>query len=305
MRSRGGIRAGAVLSGLGRLAGAVWSGWIRHRCSQLGASIAFYGIFSLLPLLILMTGAFGFVLASWAGAASFKDSLARLIADAVSPQVARIATDALSATEQARGRLGLVGFATLLLTAAGAFGQLENAMQIVWDVHPADQPVPFRRHVLSYLRSRLVSFLLVGGVSLLVFFSLLLQIFMATFRGQLLNGLWVNWRIAQLGVGLFASGWIVTLLYRWIPARRVPWKAALVGGWLTAALWEVAKQALSAYLTRNDYAHAYPLLGSALAILVWVYIAALVFLLGAEVAAGITRTIASREIGFTTASAQR
>lgn len=278
-----------ALRWLGRLVGEIWSGWHRHRCTQLGAALAFYGIFSFPPLLLLIASVFGYFLASWAGAAAFKDSFAGLLSNAVSPQVARIAIEALTATEQARGRLGMIGLGTLLIAATGAFGNMESSMQVVWDMHLPGKAIPFRRQVISFLRTRLVAFLLVCGVSLLVFFSLVVDVFLDAYRKEILDGLRADWRLAQLAMGFVASGLIVTLLYRWLPARRVPWRAALTGGWLTALLWEAAKQGLSLYLRRNDYGHAYPVLGSALALLLWVYYAGLVFLLGAEVAASITR----------------
>lgn len=285
-------RNGAVprpLTWLGRLVREVWVGWHRHRCTQLGAAIAFYSIFSLLPLLILLTSIFGFVLASWAGAASFKLSLLRLISDAVSPQVAQIAIDALTATEQARQSLGLLGGGTLLIAASGAFGMLDNALQVVWDLHISTDPLPFRIQVLRFLRTRLTSFLLVAGVALLAVISLAVDVVLDTMARKAGASLEGSWRWAELGLGFFASGLIVTLLFRWIPMRRVPWRSALVGGWLTATLWELGRQGLSAYLIHKNYARAYPILGSALAILVWVYFAGIVFLLGAEVAAAIMR----------------
>ncbi len=274
---------------LGRLIREVWGGWHRHRCTQLGAAIAFYSIFSLLPLLILLTSIFGFVLVSWAGAASFKLSLSRLIADAVSPQVAQIAIDALSATEAARQSLGLLGAGMLLVAASGAFGMLENALQVVWDLTISMDPIPFRVQVIRFLRTRLVSFLLVAGVALLALISLAVEVRLDTVARKTGEGLAANWRLTELGLGFFASGLIVTLLFRWIPARHVPWRAALAGGWLTATLWELGRQGLSAYLIQKNYARAYPILGSALAILIWVYFAGIVFLLGAEVAAAIMR----------------
>lgn len=271
-----------------RLVTEVWGGWARHRCTQLGAAIAFYGIFSILPLLILMTSIFGFVLASWAGAPSLRDSLFQLISDGVSPQLAKIALDALNATENARNSLGLVGAIGLLLAASGAFGMLEAALQVVWDLHLADSPLPWRIQVIRFIRTRLISFVLVAAVSLFVFLSLVLEVVLDA-ETKAWGGADRSWRIFELAFGFFLSGWIVSLLFRLLPIRRVPWRAALAGGWLTASLWEAAKQGLSAYLTRNDYTHAYPLLGSALALLLWVYVAGLVFLLGAEVAAAITR----------------
>ena len=98
----------------------------------------------------------------------------------------------------------------------------------------------------------------------------------------------------DLGGGFVTAGVIVTVLFRWLPRRRVPWIAALTGGLVTAGLWEVTKSLISSYLTHRDYANAYPLLGSALALLAWVYVAALVFLLGAEVAASITQREVAR-----------
>jgi membrane protein len=276
----------------GRLAVEVYSSWVRHRCSQLGAAIAFYGIFSLLPLLLVITSILGYLLAGWGGAPDFKLGLERVISEGLSPQVARIALEALHATQEARGSIGLIGIGTLLLAAAGAFGMLESAVQVVWDVHLEEGPVPFRRQAFRFLRGRLVSFILVGGVSLLVFISLVLDILMNAFREQLINGPRTDWQLTQLALGFFASGLIVTLLHRWLPLRRVPWRAALAGGWLTAILWEVAKRGLSAYLRHNEYERAYPLIGSALAVLLWVYVGGHVFLLGAEVAAGITRLLA-------------
>lgn len=288
--------AGRALRWLGRLVREVWSGWHRHRCPQLGAAIAFYGIFSLLPLLILLTAIFGFVLASWAGAASFKLSLFRLIADALSPQVAQIAADVMAETEATRQSLGLIGAGTLLLAASGAFGMLENALQVVWDLNIANDPVPLRVQVLRFLRTRLVSFILVVGVALLALLSLVVSVTIDTMARRSGGALEGNWRLTELGLGFFASGLIVTLLFRWIPLRRVSWAAALTGGWFTAALWELGRQGLSAYLTHKNYARAVPLFGSALAVLVWVYFAGLVFLLGAEVAAAMTRMSAARRL---------
>ncbi|MDM7914548.1 MAG: YihY/virulence factor BrkB family protein, partial [Candidatus Eisenbacteria bacterium] len=243
-----------------RVVTEVWFSWNRHRCTQLGAAIAFYGIFSLLPLLILMTSVFGFILASWGGAEGLKFTISHLIAEGVSPQVAKTAVDALTATESARGQLGIIGVLMILLAASGAFVQLETAAQIVWDVHLPGQKLPFRRHVLGFLRNRLVSFLLVGGAALLVFLSLVVDVMLNTVAKETLEDLGTRWRLLELTMGFFAAGGIVTILFRWLPARPVPWRAALVGGWLTAGLWEAAKQGLTEYLTRVDYARAYPCL---------------------------------------------
>jgi membrane protein len=279
----------AVLRWLGRLITEVWSGWHRHRCNQLGASIAYYGIFSLIPMLLLLTSVSGYLLASWAGAPAFKVSLDDLIIDKVSPQVARIAIGALNATEAARGELGIIALAFLLYAAMGAFVQMEMAVQVVWDVHVSDRAIPFRRQVLNFLRTRLASFLLIGGVALLIFLSLITSLVLDIVKRETLRNIEVNWRLTELVLGFFATGGIMTVLFRWLPSPEVPWRAALVGGWLTASLWEIARQALSAFLTKSDYTNAYPILGSALAVLIWVYVAALVFLLGAEVAAAMTR----------------
>ena len=283
-----------ALGWTGRVIAEVWSGWHRHRCNQLGAAIAYYGLFSLIPLLLLMTSVFGYLLASREGASPFKDALRQLIADGASPQVAQIAMGALSATEAARSELGLIAIGFILLASSGAFVQLEVAVQVVWDVHIVDKPVPFRKQVLGFLRTRLASFLLIMGVALLVFLSLVVDVVLDALANDTLNGLRMDWQLLELAMGFFATGWIVTILYRWLPSREVPWRAALAGGWLTAGLWEAAKEGLSWFLRGKDYANAYPLLGSALAVLVWVYLAALVFLLGAETAAAITRLMILR-----------
>ena len=286
---------GRVVSGLRTFAGfvgEVYGGWTRHRCTQLSAAMAFYGIFSLVPVLLLMTSIFGYVLASWAGAPAFKESIARLIADAVSPQISHIATSALAATERARGQLGLVSIGALTLAATGAFGMLESSLQIVWDLHVEAEPLPFRIQVIRFVRTRLISFVLVVGAALIGIFAQVADIVFDAIARRTTTIVKGDWRWMEMGMGLVVSGLIVTLLFRWLPLRRVPWRAALVGGWLTAGLWELARQGLSAYLTRIDYAMAYPILGSAMAILIWVYLAAIVFLLGAEVAAAITRMMA-------------
>lgn len=284
----------AALGWTGRVIAEVWSGWHRHRCNQLGAAIAYYGIFSLIPLLLLMTSVFGYLLASHGGASPFKETLAQLIADGASPQVAQIAMGALNATEAARSELGLIAIGFLMFAASGTFVQLEVAVQVVWDVHIVDKPVPFRKQVLNFLRTRLASFLLIIGVALLVFLSLVVDVVLDALAKDTLNGLALDWRLLELAMGFFATGCIVTILFRWLPSRDVPWRAALIGGWLTATLWEAAKEGLSWFLRGRDYATAYPLLGSALAVLVWVYLAALVFLLGAETAAAITRLLVLR-----------
>jgi membrane protein len=174
---------------------------------------------------------------------------------------------------------------TLLLAAISIFAQFERAFDRVWNIED-----PERRGVLAALRSALYE----RGRAFLMLLGLGLMILVIFFAGLALKGVqkqlqpWLPeatamlWTAAQFAVSVVLNGLTFALLYRFLPKRPVRWRDALSGGMLVAVSWEIGRQVLATYLIGSKYTNAYGVIGSFLAIMLWVYYASTILLLGCE-----------------------
>src|SRR5690606_3256665 len=89
-------------------------------------------------------------------------------------------------------------------------------------------------------------------------------------------------RGAQLGISFGVNLVVFTLMHKFLPQTRVPWRPAILGGGLTAAFWEIGRQVLSLYIGRAGYASAYGVIGAFLSVLLWCYYAIIIILIAAE-----------------------
>jgi membrane protein len=182
--------------------------------------------------------------------------------------------------DRSTGLAGLLGFATLAFGATGVFVQLQKALNAVWDVEPKPGPL-----LKTLLRKRLTSFALVIALGFLLLVSLTVSAAVNAF------GDWVQARLAvppgalDAGNTLFSFA-IFTILfamiYRILPDVEIPWRDVWFGALITSLLFSVGKWAIGLYLGRTAVASPYGAAGSVIVIVLWVYYASLILLLGAE-----------------------
>jgi membrane protein len=254
------------------------SDWSRDRAPRLGAALAYYTVFSLVPFLVVVIGVIGLVF----GEVAAQSAILSQIAELVGEQTAAAIKDMIQRANQPSTGLfaTAVAVATLLIGASGVFGQLQDALNTVWGVEPKEG-----RGVWGFIKDRFLSFVAVLGTGFLLLVSLILSSALAAF-GKWFGGLLplpeavlqlMNFALSFLVVtGLFA------LIFKLLPDAKVAWRDVWIGAALTSALFTIGKFALGVYLGKSNVASAYGATGSLVLVLLWVYYSAQILLYGAE-----------------------
>jgi membrane protein len=263
--------------------------WNDHDASTQSAALAFYTMFSLAPLLVVVIALFGLAF----GAEAVRGEILTEFQDWMGKDAAGLVQSILrTAAEPRTNRLaGLLGILILIFGASGVFVQLQQSLNRVWGVVPKPGAA-----IKSLLRKRLLSFAVVLGIGFLLVVSLLLSTAL-TALGDYLE------RRYRLPVGvlhvanILASFILITLLfaliYRLLPDVKLTWRDVFLGAVVTSVLFGAGKTMIGFYLGRTGAASAYGAAGSLVMLLSWVYYSALVFLLGAE----FTRVYTTEELG--------
>jgi membrane protein len=173
----------------------------------------------------------------------------------------------------------IVGAALLLLGASTVFGQLQTALDDIWDAPDRVKP----KGIWGFLRARLLSFGMVLAVGFLVLVSLLFSTAIAAmgkwWGGVLGDGLG---HIIDLVVSFGLLTVAFAVIYKYIPSVHIQWKDVWVGAAITALLFTIGKWAIGLYLGKSSVASSFGAFGSLVIVMVWVYYSAQIFLLGAE-----------------------
>jgi membrane protein len=251
--------------------------WVADNASTLGAALAFYCAFSLAPLLVLTVTAAGLFVGSDVAYSYVGQQLTGLFGAGT----ARVLIEATRSAQSADGIVAtVVSIITLVIGASTVFTALENALELIWG---AQENVP--KGVRGFLRSRLLSFGFILALGFLLLVSLTISTGVAALRTALAH------RVAGLvvltaGLDFVISVAFITglffLLYRYMPARRAPAKPVLWGALVTALLFQLGRWAIGLYLGKSTQPSAFGAAASFVALLLWLYYSAQIFLLGAE-----------------------
>jgi membrane protein len=254
---------------------AVYSLWSERQAARLGAAIAFYSIFSLTPVVMVAVLVAGAFVGTEFARQEFLDQLASLIG----PKAADAVQSMLSAYMQSnRGTLaGVTSAITLLVGATGVLYELRNALDII---HGAETSGGFS----WFVRGRLWSLALLFAVGFLLLVSLIASAVFAATSGWLtanfpILGAVAEWLNTLLSLALLVA--LFGLLMRWLPSRRRPWRSVWPGALVAAVLLNVGKFLLGMYLGRAAFSDSFGAAGSLVVLVMWVYYAVQVFLLGA------------------------
>ncbi len=253
------------------LASDTYAEWTKDKAPRLGAALAYYTAFSLAPVLLIGISIAGLALGREAAAGRVQDELAGL----VGPQGAGTVQDMIaSAWQPSTGRWSLVlGAVMLLFGASGVFGQLQDALNTIWEVRPDPH-----RGIWGTIRDRFFSFVMVLGTGFLLLVSLLLSAAV----GALADRLGPAGPAVSLTASLVLATGLFAAIFKVVPDANVRWRDVWVGATATALLFAVGKELLGLYLGRSSVASSYGAAGSVLVLLLWVYYAAQILFLGAE-----------------------
>ncbi len=260
--------------------------WWDDDALRLGASLAYYTLFALAPILLVATAVAGLVF----GAEAARGQIVGQLDQLVGPDGAGAVQSLLEgASHQRAGILATVlGGITFVVAATGAFLELQAALNTIWRVKPNP-----RANLRGFVVDRLRSFSLVVAIGFLLMVSLAVTAALAAFNA------WLAHRspsipLAWSGVNVLASIVVTTalfaLLYRFLPDVRLRWRDVTTGAFVTAVLFTIGQQLIGLYLGQSSVASSYGAAGSVMILLLWVYYSCQILLLGAE----FTRVYAQR-----------
>ena len=255
----------------------VVNGWLNAEAFTLAASLAYYAIFAIAPLLLITIHIASFFLDRMA----VTESLTSEIAGVIGPSGSGAIKDMLNAagTAQPEGWAGLIGIAVLLFAAAGFIGSLQDALDKIWDAPPR------LGGLWSFVRSKLLSFSLVLAAAFMLLVSLVLSALITALAGGVTSTLGLpDWLVATIiGTANFLISVVIFIaIFKFVPSVPVTWRAAAAGGLFTAILFAAGRFALAWYLRREAQASAYGAATALVLLLIWIYYSAQILFLGAQ-----------------------
>lgn len=257
--------------------------WTEDGASLMAAAVSYYLAVSLFPLLLILVAGSGmfFRYAEWGEDA--KGRIVEMMAEKFSPGMGEQVGKLLGNVQDQATTAGPLGIATLFLAAIATFIALDHAFNRILKIPEEMQKRGIWAAIKRVLVTRLKAFLMLGGVGLMLLASMLAGVTLEgiqQYTGALAGERWI-WRGLSLAVGFALNMILFTVLYHEVPNIKIRWSDSLRGALLAAVTWELGRQLLAAFVVSERFS-AYGLVGSFIAVLVWVYYGVCVILLGAE-----------------------
>ena len=269
------------------------SNWYEHNVPRLGASVTFYTLLSLAPLLVIVVA----VASAVFGREAAEGQLVWQIRDLIGQNGAETVQALLrGAQEPGTGLIASVlGFLTLVYGATAAVSELRDALNSIWCV-PKRQQAGIRG-LLNIVVDRTLAFATVVGLGFLLLVSLAVNAALAALGDR--YQFWLPapesiLHILEMAVSFLVIAALFALIYKLLPDLALEWRDVIPGAVVTAILFSAGKVAIGIYLGRASIASAYGAAGSLVIFLLWVYYSAQIFFLGAEFTQAYAQTFGSR-----------
>lgn len=266
--------------------------WQKHNATRLGASLAFYALLSLAPLLLVLISIVGLVF----GHSTAQQAIVQRVSTLIGP----VAGSTLAAfIEGSRNRThGILatafGLVTLLFSASAVVTELRDDLNTIWDVPEKD--LSGMSMVTGFIKRRLFSFAIVISVGVLLIASLVVSTWInavgalipsfSRFEATVLD-------VASAVVTFLVIAGIFAAIYKIMPDVRIEWQDVIWGAVATSALFTIGKQVLGIYLGRASYTSTYGAAGSIVVLIAWVYYSGQIFFFGAELTRAFARQYGS------------
>ena len=252
--------------------------WVDDKCPQLGAALAYFTVFSLAPLILILLAFFGLFF----GSEHARDKIIEQLQYLIDPSGIKVIQDiATSASKPQSGLLATtIGIIVGLFGASGVFGQLQEALNTIWGVKAKPGA-----GLWAFIRARFLSFAMVAGVCFLLLISLTIESVLRGLSNYLQNLLPGGHILALILFIILDLGVVIVLfamIFRFLPDMKIAWRDVWIGASLTAVLFVVGKFLLGLYLGSGAAGSAYGAASSLITLLLWIYYSAQILLFGAE-----------------------
>jgi membrane protein len=253
-----------------------FSEWSADKASRLAAALAYYTVFSLAPLLIIVIAIASVVFAN------AQQQLLEQVQQLVGAEGAEQVRTMIEQTSQPSASIPatIIGVVTLLLGASGVFGQLQDSLNTIWEV----QPKP-GRGILAVVKDRFLSFSMVLGIGFLLLVSLVVSTALSaltTVVGEELGIAAAAGQVANIVISFAVTTLLFAMIYKVLPDVEIDWSDVWIGAAVTALLFTLGRFLIGLYLGRSAVGSAYGAAGSLVVILLWIYYSAQILFLGAE-----------------------
>ncbi len=253
--------------------------WLDDYVPSMGAALAFYTLFSLAPLLLIVVSVAGLVFGEDAARGEIQIQLQALMGAHGASAVQDLLT---SVDKPAQGMAAtLLGVSLLLVGATTVFGELQDSLDRIWRVPALSQTTGW----LGLVRARLLSFGMILAIGFLLTVSLVLSAALAMIGrwwSPLFGGWYVVATTANALGGFVLNAAMFALIYKVMPRVHVQWRDVWTGALFTALLFSVGKSLIGAWIGSSGVVSGFGAAGSLVVVLLWVYYSAQVFLMGAE-----------------------
>jgi membrane protein len=256
------------------------SEWIDHRAASKGAALAFYTLFSIAPILVLVIAVAGF----FYGAEAAQGQLIGQLKGLMGSQGAEAIQLVLAGARNQDSGVKATIIATLLLLfgATTVFAELKDSLDEIWDV-----PKPKNASWWDVVRTRLLSFGLILVLGFLLLVSLAVSAALAVLENYV-SGMWKDATVLLSWLAWAISFLVIAVLfgviYKLLPRIKLSWSDVVIGALGTAAMFTLGKYLIGLYIGNSGVANSFGAAGSTIALLLWVYYSAQIFFLGAEFA---------------------
>jgi len=254
--------------------------WLQDKAPQLGAALAYYTVFSLAPLVLVLLAIIGVIFRDDPGGAWNK--LTQHMSYFLDPSAIEVMQNiAQKASQSGKNTLAtVIGIALAVFGAGGVFGQLQDALNTIWGVKAKPG-----LGIWGFVRNRFLSFAMVAGVCFLLLVSLTIEALLKGFsqyvQAMLPGGIVIAlavYLILDLAVVVF----LFAMIFKFLPDVEIQWRDVWIGAVITAVLFGIGKWLLGLYLGSGAAASAYGAASSLITLLLWVYYSSQLLLFGAE-----------------------
>lgn len=252
-------------------------GWRDDYAQSMGAALAYYTLFSIAPLLLIVISIAGLVFGQEAARGEMIGQLNSLMGQRGAVAIQTLLESVSRPSEGIAATV--IGVVLLLVGATSVFGELQDSLDRIWKA-----PVREGSGFWHWLRVRLLSFGMILGIGFLLMVSLVFSAGLAAiskwwsvFSGWILIVGILNTVFSfALTTGMFA------MIYKTMPRAQIQWDEVWIGAIITAVLFTIGKWLIGIYIGNSAFSSAYGAAGSILVLLIWVYYSAQIFLMGAE-----------------------
>jgi len=271
-----------LFSNLPKILKLSYQGWKEDKASRLSAALAYYTIFSLAPLLVIIIAITGLFWEQGAVQTQVMNQVEGLVGTEGRTFISDLLT---SASNPARGITAtIIGIITLLFGALGVFNELHNALNTIWEVKE-EETKGFLESIKKVIFSRLLSFSMILGIGFLLLVSLVVSAGLSAAQETVGNAIPISEILLQLANLVISIGVITilfALIYKYLPDAEIAWRDVWLGAFVTAILFSLGKLLIGLYLGNSAVASSFGAAGSLALLLIWIYYSAQILFFGAE-----------------------